>query len=385
MHAQRPVWAEISLAQLQCNFAEIAQRVYRRAEICAVIKCDAYGHGAVRSARALADAGAAWFAVTGPQEGAELRAAGIRQRLLLLSGFYREEAEAVVHHHLTPNIWELEHIAYLSRAVPAGTRYPVHVEVDTGMSRQGVSAARLAEFLSALRAAGNLDLEGVYQHYASGECASAASPQQQDSAFSRALAACAAAGFLPQYIHMANSGATLAQSHIYSDSRFQLPNATHFARCGIALYGYCLPLENTRKTENWTTRPVLSWKTRIISLREVPAGTCIGYSGTYITSRSTRVASLAVGYGDGFNRLLSNRGRVLVRDSFAPIIGNISMDISLADVTAIPSIAIGDEVVLLGGQGTRRIDAWDHARICNTIPYEILCNISKRVPRLYLD
>ncbi len=182
---------------------------------------------------------------------------------------------------------------------------------------------------------------------------------------------------------MANSGATLAQAHIFSDPRFHPSASTHLVRCGIALYGYCLPLDNS--TDKWATQPVLSWKTRIVSLREVPAGTRIGYSGTYITSRPTRIASLAVGYGDGFNRLLSNRGRVLIHGAYAPLIGNISMDISLADVTEIPAAALGDEAVLLGSQGAHRIDAWDHARLANTIPYEILCNISKRVPRIYLD
>ncbi|MEO8726559.1 MAG: alanine racemase [Acidobacteriaceae bacterium] len=384
IETQRPTWAEIALSKLKRNFLNIQARVGEQVEVCAVVKCGAYGHGAVDCARALLAAGARWFAVSSPEEGIALRAAGVVQPILLLGGFYREQAKAVVEHELTPSIWEEEQIGYLSRATPKAREYPVHVEIDTGMSRQGVPAAHAVEFLNRVRTAGNLALEGLSQHYAAGERMGEGAASRQEERFASVIQKLRESGVALKYVHMANSSAAIARAHILGDARFAMPGAREMVRCGIALYGYCLPLENKAQgIAPWENAPVLAWKTRVISQREAPPSVGIGYSGAYTTTRTTRIASLPVGYGDGLNRLLSSRGRVIVRGQFAPIIGNISMDMTLIDVTDVAGAEIGDEVVIIGEQGGRTIDAWEHAELCRTIPYEILCNIGIRVPRVY--
>ena len=385
MEATRPTWAEVSLSALRNNFRNIQQRLGEHVEVCAVVKCDSYGHGAVECAKSLADAGAEWFAVSSPEEGVELRDAGIKQRILVMGGFYREQAQTIVDYRLTPNIWEEEQLEYLSPSIGATTQFPVHVEVDTGMSRQGVPTDRVKEFLEKICSVGNLKIEGIFQHYAAGEWIGDGSPTHQEQQFAYVMDAARQIGITPKYVHMANSSGSVGRRQIFGDPRFSTRGSRDLVRCGIALYGYCLPLENNdRKIENWHNAPVLSWKTRIISLRDVPAGVGVGYSGAYTTQHPTRIASLPIGYGDGLNRLLSSRGRVIIRGNFAQIIGNISMDMTLIDVTEVPGAVIGDEVVLIGKQGGAVIDAWEHAQLCSTIPYEILCNIGPRVPRVYL-
>jgi len=374
----RPLWAEISRSTLAANFREIQRRA-APAEVCAVIKCNAYGHGAVECAKTLEAAGANWFAVTSPEEGIELRHAGISQRILLLSGFWREQAEVVVKHSLTPSVWESEHLDWLPRYIPEGERFPIHIEIDTGMSRQGVPAAHARSFIERASAIPQLEIEGIYQHYATGEdCGEG--PRGQEETFAATLAELPELNIAPKYLHLCNSGATIART-----SQTSFPSAQQLVRCGIALYGYWLDFENPAGAPNWNTQPALSWKTRVISLRDVPAGTRVGYSGAYTTTRATRIASLAVGYGDGLNRLLSSRGHVLLRGSRVPIIGNVSMDVTLIDVTDVPGTSLGDEVVLIGIQGEQAIDAWDHARLCGTIPYEILCAVGARVPRIHIE
>ncbi len=379
--------AEVSLGCLIRNYKMVRERL--GVEVCAVVKCDGYGHGAIECARALVQEGAAWLAVSCPTEGVALRNAGITQRILLLSSFYRDEAETVVRYGLTPNIWEDEQVDYLARAVAAvagdKTQFPVHVEVDTGMSRQGVQAARAPEFLRRIRERQNLEVEGLFQHYAMGERAGEGSPRRQEIGFAGIVDVAREAGFAPSYVHMVNSGAAAARAHVLRDPQFTMKGSRPLARIGIALYGYCLPLENDDSMgANWNGSPVLSWKTGVISLREVPAGTGIGYSGAYTTKKRTRIASLPIGYGDGLNRLLSSRGRVLVRGEYAPIIGNVSMDMTLIDVTDVAGVSIGDEVAVIGEQNERIIDAWEHAKLCGTIPYEVVCGIGPRVPRVYV-
>lgn len=394
MNAQRPTWVEISLPALVSNFAALQRRAACDgefpAQLIAVVKCDAYGHGAAPCATALSEAGAQWFAVTSPEEGAALRVAAVRQRILLLSGFYRDQAELVVARRLTPSVWELEQLDHLSRAVTAaGFRgaFPVHVEVDTGMSRQGVPLHQLRSFIDALASKRNLQLEGIYHHYAESEVVDSVHGNAQASAFTKSLTHLLEAGMRPRYFHQMNSAGLVSLSSSYLAPLFRSADwrPQQLCRTGIALYGYCLRLEGSSHAFTpLAVAPILAWKSRIISLREVPAGTRVGYSGTFTTSRTTRIASIPVGYGDGLGRRLSNRARMLVRGGFAPTVGNISMDMTLLDVTDAPAASLGDEVVILGAQGALQIDAWDHADLSGTIPYEVLCNISKRVPREYI-
>ena len=376
MHNERPNWAEVSLGALRRNFRALQKLAGAEVEICAVVKADAYGHGARECARALQDEGARWFGVTSTGGGLHLRHSGISGRILLMTGFWQGDEPEIIHHQLTPAVWQAWHLDRLQQvAAKAHARLPVHVKVDTGMGRLGVSVPELPAMLAQLRSASCLALEGVFTHLASAEVAGAADVQQQLAGFEQAIALVRREGFSPRYYHVANSAAIVS-----------LPQARkNMVRPGISLYGYYLPFSGDAHLQPPPVEPVLSWKTRVISLREFSAGSALGYNGTYVTRRSSRIAALPVGYADGLSRRLSSRGQVIVRGTSAPIVGRVSMDISLVDVTDVPGVEVGDEVALIGATGGLRISAWDHANAAGTIPYEVLCNISKRVPRKYVD
>lgn len=387
----RPTWAEVSLSALMHNFGLIRDFVAPQATVCAVVKCDAYGHGATPCARALEEAGAQWFGVTSPAEGIELRQAGINGRILLMSGMWHGEAEAVVVHNLTPAVWSAEQIVELNAAAEREGKkaFPVHIEVDTGMARQGVPLSHLPVLLEAVRKAKSICLEGLHSHLASAEIVNAPDVEQQLAAYERALAQLAADGIRPACLHLANSAALVAHRRSWLSYAQSGNHATALVRPGIALYGYFLPFVSAEgdgsDLRELPVKPVLSWKTRIIDLRRVGTGQGVGYNRAYVTKAPATIATVAVGYGDGLSRRLSSSGRVLVRGQLAAIVGNISMDVTTIDVTGIPGAQIGDEVVLIGEQGGQKLTAWDMARVVDTIPYEVLCNISKRVPRRYQD
>jgi alanine racemase len=308
-----------------------------------------------------------------------LRDAGIESRILLMTGFWRGEENEIVRLGLTPTVWEPWHIEVLEQAAAAGTlRQAVHLKVDTGMGRLGVSLDELPVVLKALSAAPHLLLEGLSTHLASSEIMDAPSVTEQERRFEEAQRMVRAVGFDPTLVHMANTSALISRRETWNK----------MVRPGVALYGYYLPFQRAgREVSGGTLRlavkPVLTWKTRILSMRNFAANQALGYGGTYVTKAPARVAVLPVGYADGYNRQLSNRGRVIVRDHYAPIVGSISMDLTLVDVTGIPGITVGDEVILLGTRDGLSVDALEHARLANSSPYEILCNISKRVPRRY--
>lgn len=381
----RPTWAEVSLPTLINNYNLIRDFVSPHATVCAVVKCDAYGHGAIECASALEAAGAAWFGVTCADEGIELRKAGIAGRILLMSGIWRGEAEAVVEYNLTPAVWSAEQISELNSAAEKvrKERFPVHIEVDTGMARQGVSAASLGKVLEAARKAKLVCIEGLHSHLASAEVVDAKDVAHQLGAFQQALEQLAAAHIRPACLHLANSAAVVVRPESWQQSG----QSTALVRPGISLYGYYLPFVTadgiTSELQAPHVKPVLSWKTRIIDIRNIETGRGVGYNLTFVTSAPARIATLAVGYGDGLSRALSNQGRVLIRGEFAPIVGKISMDVTTIDVTGIPSAQIGDEVVLIGEQSGRKVTAADLAAQTQTIAYEVLCNIGKRVPRRY--
>jgi len=347
------------------------------------VKADAYGHGALECSRALEAEGAKWLGVTSLDEAIPLRDAGIESRILLMTGFWRGEESEIVRLQLTPTVWEPWHIESLEMAAASGTigngaRQAVHLKVDTGMGRLGVSLEELPAVLKALKAAPHLLLEGLSTHLASSEIMDAPSVGEQERRFEEALRMVRAAGFAPELVHMANTSALISRRETWNN----------MVRPGVALYGYYLPFQRAgREVSGGTLRlavkPVLTWKTRILSMRDFAANQALGYGGTYVTKAPAHVAVLPVGYADGYNRQLSNRGRVIVRDHYAPIIGSISMDLTLVDVTGIPEVAVGDEVILLGTSDGLSVDALEHARLANSSPYEILCNISKRVPRRY--
>ena len=377
--ATRPTWAEVSLGTLRQNFRTVVKHAGAGLTVCAVVKADAYGHGAMECARALQTEGATWLGVTSLDEAIPLREAGIESRILLMTGFWRGEESEIVRLRLTPTVWEPWHVESLENAAASGTvRQAVHLKVDTGMGRLGVALAELPAVLRALGAAPHLVLEGLSTHLASSEIMDAPSVAEQEHRFAEAQRTVRAAGFDPSLVHMANTGALISRRETWNN----------MVRPGVALYGYYLPFQRAgREVSGGTLRlavkPVLTWKTRILSMRNFAANQALGYGGTYVTKAPAHVAVLPVGYADGYNRQLSNRGRVIVRDHYAPIIGSISMDLTLADVTGIPGIAVGDEVILLGTSDGLSVDALEHAGLANSSPYEILCNISKRVPRRY--
>jgi len=376
--ATRPTWAEVSLTTLRQNFRTVQKHVGPNVTVCAVVKADAYGHGATECSRALEAEGAKWLGVTSLDEAIPLREAGIRSNILLMTGFWRGEETEIIRLRLTPTVWEPWHIETLENAAAMGMRHPVHLKVDTGMGRLGVAVDQLPAVLDALRAAKHLVLEGLSTHLASSEIMDAPSVAEQERSFEVARRMVREAGMEPAFVHMANTGAVISRRETWNT----------MVRPGVALYGYYLPFQRAgREVSGGTLRlpvkPVLTWKTRILSLRDFGANQPLGYGATYVTKAPAHVAVLPVGYADGYNRQLSNRGRVIVREHYAPIVGRISMDLTLVDVTGIPDVAVGDEVILLGAGEGLSVDALEHAELANSTPYEILCNISKRVPRRY--
>jgi alanine racemase len=388
--ATRPTWAEVSLAALRQNFRTVQKHVGANVTVCAVVKADAYGHGAVECSRALEAEGARWLGVTSLDEAIPLREAGIGANILLMTGFWRGEETEIVRQQLTPTVWETWQIESLDRAAAAlgVAQHPVHLKVDTGMGRLGVSIEQLPVLLNALKAAKHIALEGLSTHLASSEVMDAPSVAEQERNFDTARRMVHDAGLEPALIHMANTNAVISRRETWANINDLKGSA--MVRPGVALYGYYLPFQRAgREVSGGTLRlpvkPILTWKTRILSLRDFGPNRPLGYGGTYVTKAPAHVAVLPVGYADGYNRQLSNRGRVIVREHYAPILGSISMDLTLVDVTGIPGVGVGDEVILLGTCDGISVDALEHARLASSSPYEILCNISKRVPRRYVS
>jgi alanine racemase len=366
----RPTWAEIDLLALSANLRAIRTRVGAR-PVLAVVKANAYGHGAAGVARALERDGVEILGVALPEEGIELRRAGVSVPILVLGGFTPGQAEGVLQHRLVPAIYRSDQVEALSRAAAGrGVQAAVHLKVDTGMGRLGVPPEEVPEFASLLARAPSIRVTGAFSHLAVADDPADPFTRHQIDLFLRSLDAARERGLKPEEIHLANSAAILDHP----------PAWLSLVRPGLVLYGY----PPSAKVTPLEVRPVLSLKTRIIYIKDVAAGTSLGYGRTFVAPRSTRVASLALGYDDGLPRLASNRGHVLLRGRPAPIVGRISMDLTTVDATDIPGAALGDEVTVLGGSGAERIGADRIAAWAETIPWEILCGIGSRVPRLFV-
>ncbi len=379
--ATRPTWAEVSLGALRQNFRTVQQHIGAGVTICAVVKADAYGHGAVECSIALEQEGALWFGVTSLDEAIPLREAGIRGRILLMTGFWRGEEEEIVRLNLTPTVWETAQIELLEKAAGRGgvAHFPVHLKVDTGMGRLGVAPEDLPRICNTLKSSAHLVVEGLSTHLASSEVLDAPSVQEQLQLFESARRFLRNENIDPPLVHTANTSAVISRHESWNT----------MVRPGIALYGYHLPFERAGREVSGAglrlaVKPALTWKTRILSVRGVRANQQLGYGGIYVTKAPSRIAVLPVGYADGFNRALSSSGRVIVREHYAPIVGRISMDLTLVDVTGLPGIEVGDEAILLGSSDGLTVDAREHAALANTVVYEILCGISKRVPRRFV-
>ena len=391
----RPLWVELSSHRLLANYKKLRRMAGTHADLMPVVKANAYGHGVLACAPLLADAGAQWLGVTGVEEGAAVRAVCPQPRILLMSGIFRGEADTVIDQGLTPVVWEPWHLDLLEEAAAARgmapISVPVHLEIDTGMSRQGVRVVgsdvspEAASLLLRFHSGSCLRLEGVMTHFSAPETISTIRPNPQLASLETALDVILERDLRPQWLHAGNSSTIIAGPDRKALTKMaSRAGARLMLRPGLALYGYFDRV--TQDGLSWNGEPgfapVLAWKTQVTSLRTLHAGETAGYGNTFAATRETRLALLPVGYADGFNRLLSNRGHVLIRGHEAPIAGRVSMDQTAVDVTDIPAAVIGDEVVLLGKQGRLSITAWDMADLAGTIPWEVLCAISSRVPRL---
>ncbi|MGB8506773.1 MAG: alanine racemase [Pyrinomonadaceae bacterium] len=371
----RPTWAEIDLDALAANFREVRRRVSSGVGVMGVVKADAYGHGAMECARRLASEGAEWFGVATPEEGRELRGAGVTQPVLVFGGFWKGQEGICIRHALTPVLYRLDMASSFDAAArAAGVVADVHVKIDTGMGRLGVRYDEAAEFATRLHEFPNLKVKGVMTHFAAADdpdrdCFS----EDQLKRYRQAVEAFRERGHNPILEDMANSAATFAHPETWGN----------MVRPGGVLYGLWRDILPPLAEEP-ALRPVMSLRSRIILLKRIHEGETLGYGCTFEASRETLVATLPVGYHDGYVRALSNRGRVIVRGQYAGVAGRVSMDLTLLDVTDVPGVAVGDRVTLMGTDGELSIHAEDIAKTAGTLSYEITCGISARVPRLYV-
>ena len=366
----RPTRVEVDVAALRHNLGRV-RHFAPGAAVLAVVKANAYGHGAVTVARALEEAGVEWLGVALVEEGFELRSAGVQAPILVLGGAYAGAWDQLIAQRLTPVLFRPGHLTdYAVAASSAGRRVPFHLEIDTGVGRTGILPAELPALIEQLRALPQLELEGVLSHFASSDAQDRDGTRAQAAAFRALLGQVEAAGFSPRLRHVSNSAAVLDLQSLQEAAGLNL------VRPGLMLYG--LAPGHFHAAE---LRPVLAWKTGIVHIKDVPAGTPISYGGTFVTPRPSRIATLPVGYADGYDRAWSNRAHVLVRGVRAPVVGRVCMDLCMVDVTDVPGVELSDEVVLLGRQGEGRVAVEELAGLSATIPYEILCGISARVPR----
>ncbi len=368
-----PTWVEIDLNALAHNVKAIRACLPNQTALFAVVKANAYGHGAVEVARAALAAGAAGLCVARVEEGVALRQAGIEAPVWVLGWISPEEAPACARARLTPTVNTLEQAEALASAT-AGPPLPVHVKVDTGLSRYGLLPDEVVPFVRALRQFPQLYLEGLWTHMARADEADLTPTRQQLARFRAVRQQLQAEGLAPPLCHVAASAATLRPD--LEEARFQA------VRVGIALYGL-YPSDEV----DWpiSLQPVMNWKARVARVRTLPPGTPVSYGGTFVTSQPTRVALVPVGYGDGYPRALSNRGQVLIGGRRCPVVGRVCMDSFVVKVDQVPAAREGDEVVLIGQQGHESITAEELARQLDTINYEVVTRIMARVPRVYVN
>lgn len=378
MYDGRPTFAEIDLGALEHNFKLIRSSIPRRTEILAVVKADAYGHGFMDISRELENLGVNAFGVAFLAEGIQLRKSGIDKPILLLGGVYPGQERKCIGYNISTTVFTLEQARALNQAAAAGKLFrkaQLHLKVDTGMGRLGVPYVDVPGFLAELKKLPMVFLEGIFSHFASADELDESGQyftRLQAERFNWAVSEARKAGHSPHYIHIANSAASLLR---------EIPGC-NLIRPGITLYG-ALPSSDFQGKLNM--QPVMRLKSRIAMLKWVEAGTTISYARRFTAGTKTLIASVPVGYADGYPRTLTNRGEALIRGQRAKVAGTVCMDWIMLDVSNIPDVAVGDEVVLMGPDGCgNQIHAEELAAWAGTIPYEIFCGISKRVPRVYL-
>jgi len=371
----RPTWAEINLDNLAFNLSSVKSFVGEDLKYMAVVKADAYGHGAVECAKRLESEGIDWFGVALPREGIQLRQSAIRKRILCLGGFWNGQEAALLNYGLTPVIYRKDQAESFNQvAKERGTRAEIHIKIDTGMGRIGVRFDEVKKFVEDLKKLENLHVEGLMTHLAAADNLDENEfTNQQIDRFQEACAIFAENGFSPVYKDIANSPGSVAHPR----------SRQNLVRLGGVLYGLggdVLPKDIVKPA----LKPVMALQTKIAHLKSVRAGETLGYSRTFTTKKDSLIATLPIGYQDGYSRNLSNSANAIVGGVFARVVGRVSMDWTLLDVSDIPNVNIGDEVTLIGREGDLTIEAEDLAAQCETISYEITCGISERVPRKFI-
>jgi alanine racemase len=367
-------WVEVSLSRIAANYRAINTLVGPHVEVMPVVKADAYRHGAVSVSRTLAAEGVRWLAVSNAEEGIVLREAGIETRILVMADFLPFSREATLAHNLTPVIHSLADLADLNALAGAREqRVRYHLKIDSGMGRLGVRPeAKIAE---GILAATNIDLEGLMTHFASAANYESNQTDAQIATFENVVETLGTAGITPSLVHLSSTiPIAYGRRRAWRD----------MVRPGHAIYGYLSPSRGHAPGKSLKVQPALTWRTTVLSVKDVPAGTKVGYGGIFTTEAPSRIAVLAAGYADGLPHRLSNRGHVIVRGKRAPILGAVSMDLTTIDVTDCPPVQQGDAVTLLGAEGDVRIDAQEIARLAGTISYSVLCGIHARVKRIYV-
>ena len=368
----RPTVGEVDLGALEFNYRQIRKRIPEGVKLLAVVKADAYGHGAIPVSLKLEKLGVEYLGVAITEEGVELRRGGVKAPILVLGGIFGGEVDQIFRFRLTPVLFRKDALKLLSREAERRKRkVKVHLKVDTGMGRLGVPLSLWPDFLKEVKRVPKIEIEGILSHFSMAD-EEKGYTQNQWRGFQRAVAIAQEMGVSCRYLHMASS-ATLTAFPAYS---------AKLVRPGIMLYG-SYPSPTFQATI--PLKPVMTLKTRIHFLKPVPSGTRISYGGTFTTKRESLIAPLPIGYADGYSRHLSNHGEVLIHGKRAPVVGKVCMDFIMVDVTDIPHVSVGDEVVLMGRQGREQITAEEIAEKINSISYEVLCLIGKRVPRIYKE
>jgi alanine racemase len=377
----RPVWAEISLQAILHNLRVIRGHVGPQRKILAVVKSNAYGLGAVPISKALQKAGTEWFGVTCANEGIELREAGIRKRILILTGFWPGEEKRLIKNNLTPTVFRVDDLVHWersARALRVKRRVPFHLKINTGMNRLGISPDEIEAFVQNLAECRHIELEGTFTHFASAEDFTAQQTDDQEKIFRDCLQRMRELGVSPGIVHMANSGAICARPSTLGD----------MVRPGAILYGYYQSFDPPQKKKEVVGQirlePSLSLRARIISVRDLGEGESVGYAARFVTSRPSRIAVINAGYADGIVRVRTNRGCALVHGRRAPLVGTISMDLTMLDITDVPEAKLGDVVTIYGKDGDASIEVSDVAREIGTVTSDLLCALGTRVPKFYV-
>ncbi|MGD0732392.1 MAG: alanine racemase [Terracidiphilus sp.] len=389
----RPCWVEVCTRSLEDNFKFLNSLAAGEAELLAVVKANAYGHGLELCAPALARAGARWLGVTSVEEGAAARSLCGEARVLVMGGVFRGQGAEVVRERLTPVVWEtwqLDELEGAARAAGVVDGLGVHLEIDTGMSRQGVDAEGLKAALVRFGAGSALKLEGVTTHLFAADEADGRVCGEQLARLDEALRTIEGVGLHAEWLNVGSSAVLLAGGADAIGALAREHGMKALMRPGLALYGLAPRFEpgfeageepECLAAARASLKPVLCWKSAVVGVRTVPAGAVVGYNGTFVATEPMQLALVAVGYADGLDRRLGNRFSLLVRGQRAPLVGRVSMDQAVLDVTEIDGVEAGDEVVIVGTQGNEAISAYDHADAARTIPWEVFTRIGARVGR----